>query len=132
YLKLGFDGIFLRHLSPYGFAIKTKSYGAYNVERWLKFYEEGLDYIIEINKQGVRFTEHVAALMLTKMLTSNDPGFVDLMNPSGAGIGAVVFNYDGDIYASDESRMLREMGDTTFKIGNLNTSSYEDVFTNEA
>ncbi len=132
YLKLGFDGIFLRHLSPYGFAIKTKSYGAYNVERWLKFYEEGLDYIIEINKQGVRFTEHFAALMLTKMLTSNDPGFVDLMNPSGAGIGAVVFNYDGDIYASDESRMLREMGDTTFKIGNLNTSSYEDVFTNEA
>jgi len=69
--------------------------------------------------------------MLTKMLTSNDPGYVDLMNPSGAGIAAVVFNYDGDIYASDESRMLREMDDTTFKIGNLFTSSYEDVFTNE-
>ncbi|PUE50125.1 His-Xaa-Ser system radical SAM maturase HxsB [Limnohabitans sp. 2KL-51] len=131
YLKHGFDGIFFRHLSPYGFAIKTKSYGAYNVDRWLKFYQEGLDYIIELNKQGVRFTEHFAALMLTKMLTSNDPGYVDLMNPSGAGIAAVVFNYDGDIYASDESRMLREMDDTTFKIGNLFTSSYEDVFTNE-
>lgn len=131
YIKYGFDGVFLRHLSPYGFAIKTKTYGAYNVDRWLKFYQEGLDYIIEINKRGTHFTEQFAALLLTKMLTSDDPGFVDLMNPSGAGIAAVVFNYDGDIYASDESRMLREMGDTTFKIGNLATSSYEDVFTNE-
>lgn len=132
YLKLGFDSIFLRHLSPYGFAIKTKSYSAYNVERWLDFYREGVDYIIELNKQGVSFTEEFSALLLTKMLTSNDPGFVDLMNPSGAGISAVVFNYDGDVYASDESRMLREMGDTTFKIGNLLTSSYEQIFTNES
>lgn len=132
YLKHDFDGIFLRHLSPYGFAIKTKSYDAYNVDRWLEFYREGLDYIVELNKQGVRFTEHFASLLLTKMFTSNDPGFVDLMNPSGAGISAVVFNYDGDVYASDESRMLREMGDTTFKIGNLHTNSYEEIFTSEA
>jgi len=132
YLKHGFDGIFLRHLSPYGFAIKTKSYAAYNVDRWLDFYQEGLEYIIELNKRGIRFTEQFAALLLTKMLTSNDPGFVDLMNPSGAGIAAVVFNYDGDVYASDESRMLREMGDTTFRIGNLATNSYEEIFTNEA
>lgn len=131
YLKHGFDGIFLRHLSPYGFAIKTKSYAAYNVDRWLDFYREGLDYIIDLNKQGVRFTEQFASLLLTKMLTSNDPGFVDLMNPTGAGIAAVVFNYDGDVYASDESRMLREMGDTTFKLGHLATSSYDDIFTNE-
>lgn len=132
YLKHGFDGIFLRHLSPYGFAIKTKSYAAYNVDRWLDFYQEGLEYIIELNKRGIRFTEQFAALLLTKMFTSNDPGFVDLMNPSGAGIAAVVFNYDGDVYASDESRMLREMGDTTFKIGNLAANSYEEIFTNEA
>jgi His-Xaa-Ser system radical SAM maturase HxsB len=132
YLKHDLDGIFLRHLSPYGFAIKTKSYDAYNVDRWLEFYREGLDYIVDLNKQGVRFTEHFASLLLTKMFTSNDPGFVDLMNPSGAGISAVVFNYDGDVYASDESRMLREMGDTTFKIGNLHTNSYEEIFTSDA
>ena len=66
------------------------------------------------------------------MFTSSDPGFVDLMNPSGAGIAAVVFNYDGDVYASDESRMLREMGDTTFKIGNLHNSTYEEIFTSGA
>lgn len=132
YLKHDLDGIFLRHLSPYGFAIKTKSYDAYDVDRWLEFYRDGLDYIVELNKKGVRFTEHFASLLLTKMFTSNDPGFVDLMNPSGAGISAVVFNYDGDVYASDESRMLREMGDATFKIGNLHANSYEELFTSEA
>lgn len=40
YLKHDLNGIFLRHLSPYGFAIKTKSYDAYNVERWLEFYRD--------------------------------------------------------------------------------------------
>ena len=32
--------IFLRPLSPYGFAIKTKTHAAYDVERWLSFYED--------------------------------------------------------------------------------------------
>ena len=104
----------------------------YPLSRWLEFYYEGLDYIVELNKKGIRFTEHFASLILTKMFTSGDPGFVDLMNPSGTGISAVVFNYDGDVYASDESRMLKEMGDTSFRLGNLHTNSYEEIFTSEA
>lgn len=127
YIRLGFNGIFLRALSPYGFAIKTRKYMSYNVERWLEFYKEGLDYILEINKSGTHFVEHYAALVLTKMLTVEDPGFVDLMSPSGAGIGAIVFNYDGLVYASDESRMLAEMGDHTFRLGNLISDRYEDI-----
>lgn len=127
YLRLGFDGIFLRALSPYGFAIKTKKYMSYDTERWLKFYKEGLDYIIELNKAGIKFVEQYASLILTKMLTSEDPGYVDLMNPSGAGIAAIVFNYDGAVYASDESRMLAEMGDKTFKLGDLAINTYEEI-----
>ena len=96
YISNGFDSIFLRHLSPYGFALKTKSYQSYNVDKWLEFYRDGMDYIIELNKQGVDFSEQYSVILLTKMLTSNDPRFIDLMNPSGAGIAAVVFNYDGD------------------------------------
>lgn len=127
YLKLGFDGIFLRSLSPYGFAIKTKKFMTYDAQRWLEFYKEGLNYIIELNKSGIRFNEQYASLILTKMLTPSDPGYVDLMNPSGAGIAAIVFNYDGAVYASDESRMLAEMGDTTFKLGDLSKNTYEEI-----
>ena len=131
YLEQKFDGIFLRPLSPYGFAIKTKSFASYGLTSWLQFYKEGLEYIIELNKTGVEFREYYACTILAKMLTSNDPGYVDLMSPSGIGIAAAVYNYDGAIYASDESRMLVEMGDDHFKIGDVNLNSYEEVFGNE-
>jgi uncharacterized protein len=127
YLKFGFDGIFLRALSPYGFAIKTKKFMSYDAERWLDFYKEGLNYIIELNKSGVKFVEQYTSMILTKMLTVHEPGFVDLMSPAGAGIAAIVFNYDGAIYASDESRMLAEMGDYSFRLGNVLENTYEEV-----
>lgn len=132
YLDLDFGGIFLRHLSPYGFAIKTKSYLAYSTDRWLEFYKEGIEYIISLNKKGIDFREYHACTVLTKMLTCNNPGFVDLMNPSGIGIAAAVYNYDGTVHPSDESRMLAEMGDSTFRLGHVLTDSYEEIFGSEA
>lgn len=131
YIEQEIDGIFLRPLSPYGFAIKTKSYRAYSKDDWLKFYFEGLDYIIQINKDGFHFVEQYAALLLTKMLTPYSTGYVDLMSPAGIGIAAIVYNYDGDVYASDEGRMLAEMKDKTFCIGNLHQHSYEDIYTSD-
>jgi len=132
YVRLDFQGIFLRALSPYGFAIKTKSFRSYTVDEWLEFYKEGLNYIIEINKKGIAFQEYYASTVLTKMLTSQDPGFVDLMNPSGIAIAGIVYNYNGAVYASDESRMLAEMGDNTFKLGNVLEHSYEELLTSDA
>lgn len=132
YVELGLRGIFLRPLSPYGFAIKTKSYSAYDAERWLDFYRVGLAYILELNRRGVEMTEYLSAVILKKMLTNTEPGYVDLTSPAGIGIGAIVYNYDGSIYASDEGRMLAEMGDETFRLGHLETDSYEEIMTSEA
>jgi uncharacterized protein len=132
YLEHGFNEIFLRPLSPYGFAVKTKSYSAYDAERWLHFYEEGLNYVLELNEQGVDFIERFAAIILKKMLTNEDPGYVDLTSPSGIGIGAIVYNYDGGVYASDEGRMLAEMGDETFRLGDIRTHSYEEIMLSDA
>ena len=50
------------------------------------------------------------------------------MSPSGIGIAAVIYNYDGEVYASDESRMLAEMGDKQFKIGDVRKNTYEEIF----
>jgi His-Xaa-Ser system radical SAM maturase HxsB len=127
YLKYSFTGIFLRPLSPYGFALKTKTYAAYDAEKWHDFYLEGLEYIIDLNRRGVKFREYYTSTILTKMFTSQEPGYVDLMNPSGVGIAAIVFNYNGYVYASDESRMLAEMGDDTFQLGHLLKDKYEDI-----
>jgi len=132
YIENDFDGIFLRHLSPYGFAIKTKSYASYSTEKWLDFYKKGLEYIIEINRNGLFFQEFYASTLLKKILTSEETGFVDLMNPAGIGIAAVVYNYDGSVHPSDESRMLAEMGDDKFKLGSVLTNTYEEIFGSEA
>jgi uncharacterized protein len=132
YVELGLTSIFLRTLSPYGFAVKTKSFDAYDVDHWLPFYEAGLDYVIELNRRGVPLVEQYAALVLKKMLTNDDPGYVDLTSPAGIGIGAIVYNYDGDVYASDEGRMLAEMGDKTFRLGNLHHDSYEELMLSDA
>jgi His-Xaa-Ser system radical SAM maturase HxsB len=127
YVAQGFRGIFLRPMSPYGFAIKTKWFRAYDSDEWIQFYFDGLDYILALNRSGYAFTEFYAATILAKMLTPFEPGYVDLRSPSGIGIAAIVYNYDGDVYASDESRMLAEMGDKTFRIGNVHSDSYEDI-----
>jgi His-Xaa-Ser system radical SAM maturase HxsB len=132
YVRQGFTGIFLRPLSPYGFAVKTKWYTAYDETEWLSFYFEGLDYIIELCKAGLHFSEFYASTILTKMLTPFESGFVDLRSPAGIGIAAIAYNYDGNVFASDESRMLAEMKDTTFLLGNVHTHAYEDIIQSEA
>ncbi|RUV37514.1 His-Xaa-Ser system radical SAM maturase HxsB [Mesorhizobium sp. M7A.F.Ca.MR.148.00.0.0] len=132
YVRLDFPGIFLRPLSPYGFAVKTKSYAAYDVDRWLDFYFDGLNYILELNRNGIPFKEFYAATILTKMLTPFEPGYVDLMSPAGIGISAVVYNYDASVYASDEARMLAEMGDKTFLLGNVHENTYGEIFGSDA
>ena len=85
-----------------------------------------------LNRSGYAFTEFYAATILAKMLTPFEPGFVDLRSPAGIGIAAIVYNYDGDVYASDESRMLAEMGDKTFRIGNVHRDRYEDIILSDA
>lgn len=132
YVRQEFTGIFLRTLSPYGFAVKTKWYDAYDSKEWLEFYFDGLDHIIELNRAGRPFVEYYAATILTKMLTPFEPGFVDLRSPAGVGIAAIVYNYNGKVYASDESRMLAEMGDHKFLLGDVHENTYNEIILSDA
>lgn len=127
YLQLGLDGIFLRPLSPFGFAIKTKQFAKYDAQKWLAFYERGLRRVLEINRQGTPFREFYAALLLTRMFSDRPIGYVDLRSPAGAGLGALVYNYDGSVFASDEGRMLAETGDDAFRLGHVEHDSYNSL-----
>ena len=106
YLALGLDGIFLRPLSPYGFAVKTRQIQKYDTKRWLDFYVRGLRYILDINRGGREFFEFYTLLLLRRMLTDDPICYVDLRSPAGIGLGALAYNYDGSVFASDEGRML--------------------------
>jgi His-Xaa-Ser system radical SAM maturase HxsB len=128
YVRYGFTSIFLRPLSPYGFATRSVRTTGYSMREFLDFYVRALDHIVELNARGTYLVETYAQLLLTRILTPFPTGYVDLQSPAGAGIGAVVYNYDGDVYASDESRMLAEMGDSRFRLGNVHRDSYEAIF----
>jgi len=128
YVHQGFSSIFLRSISPYGFASRTGEAARYEMSEFLSFYEQALEYIINMNRRGIDFTEVYAQILLRKVLTPFPTGYVDLQSPAGAGLGAVAYNYNGDVYASDESRMLAEMGDESFRLGNVHSDHYGKIF----
>jgi hypothetical protein len=64
---------------------------------------------------------------LKKILTPDDPNYVDIRNPIGSGTGQVAYNFDGGIFPSDEGRMLAGMGSDFFQIGVLGESTYDSV-----
>jgi len=132
YQNFGQDSISLRALSPYGFAVKTMSKIGYSAEEYIKFYLNALDYIIDMNLNGTYFREDYATLLLKRILTPYSTGYVDLQSPSGAGINALTYYYNGDVYPADEARMLAEMGDKNFLLGNVHKNTYSEVFNNPA
>ena len=127
YVDLGCKALFLRPLDPFGFVDKTSGKIEYPREEYMQFYRSAVDYMIELNKQGVQILERYAAIFLTKILTGEDPNFLDIRWPSGAGIGQLAYNYDGKIFTCDEGRMLHEMGDDTFELGHVETSTYREI-----
>jgi uncharacterized protein len=131
YLKMDMGSIFLRELNPYGFATKSANALGYSSEEFYAFFKVALDYILEINRAGRTFSEGFASFVLTKALTPLPIGFVDLQSPAGAGFGVCLYNYDGEMYVSDEARMIAETGDTTFRLGNVLENTYDELFFGE-
>lgn len=132
YRRQQLSSIFLRSLSPYGFAARSRSLQRAGLEDWLSFYRRGLAHILEINRRGEPFREEQASILLQKMFSPTGTGYVDLQSPAGLGIGALVYNYDGFVYASDEGRMLAEMGDQSLRLGHVGDTSFEALITSEA
>lgn len=131
YVKLGFRAIFLRALNPYGLATHNEDWKDYT-DRFIEFYKNAFEHILELNKNGTFFIEEFAAIILRKMLTPYCTGFVDLQSPAGVINSVLIYNYDGGVYCSDESRMLAEFNDYTFRLGSVNDKYADLVFGKKA
>ncbi len=127
YIRLGFDGVWLRFLNNIGFASVAWSKIGYAPEEYLEFYKKTLDYIVRKNAELSRpFSELLSVILLRKILSKRDPMFADIQSPCGAAIGQLLYKYNGDIHTCDEGKLFEE-----FKLGNVFTSQYEDIFKNE-
>lgn len=119
YRDLGFGSIFLRPISPYGFARKTRRAIGYNMAAFVLFYAQALEYLLALNRDGQPIVETYASILLRHILTPFGSGYVDLRSPAGAGLGVLVYNYDGQVYPADEARMAAETGDQRFALGSV-------------
>lgn len=122
YVKLGFHDIFIRPLSSYGFAKRNQLLLGYRPEQFYDFYRRALDRVLHWNRQRVELREVYASIILNKILSPFDGGYVDLQSPTGAGQSVLVYNYDGYVYPSDEARMLAETGDVSLRLGPIGTA----------
>lgn len=122
YVRLGFSEIFLRPLSSYGFAKRNTTRLGYTLEEFQTFYRRALDRVFHWDRQGVVIREVYFSVILNKILSTFDAGYVDLQSPTGGGSSVLVYNYDGFVYPSDEARMLAESGDQTLRMGAISES----------
>lgn len=126
YVSQGYDSIFLRPLTRIGNAATNWNDVGYSADEYLSFYKEALFEIIELNKQGIHFSETFACLLLTKLFGMQSSNYMELRSPCGAGIGQVAITANGDVFTCDEGRMLSELGDYTFKTGNVMENGYDE------
>jgi His-Xaa-Ser system radical SAM maturase HxsB len=127
YVNLKLENIFLRPLSPIGYAKRVWDRIGYTADDFLDFYSNAIDYIISLNMKGIFIKEKMAEMLLKKIIKNEDPGYVDLRCPCGAGTGQLAYNYNGDVYTCDEGRMIGLEGNDIFEIGNIKNMSYERI-----
>lgn len=129
YVDMGFDSIFIRPLTPLGKAAKYWNNIGYTSEEFIEFYSRSLDEILSINKKG-RFIKEDYASILLRRIRGDFMNYMELRSPCGAGVGQLAYYADGNIFTCDEGRMLHEMGQSAFMLGNVYESTYNDLISN--
>jgi His-Xaa-Ser system radical SAM maturase HxsB len=127
YVARGVQTIHLRPLDRSRVDATTWSTVGYSLDEYLAFYRRALDYIVELNRRGTELQERMASIFLTKILTSEDAGVVDIQSPNGAGSGQIAYDVDGRIFPSDEARLIDVMGDSFFELGNVGSTTIGEL-----
>ena len=126
YREFGMNGIFLRPLTPLGFASANWKEIGYTPQEYLEFYKRAFQHILDINREGTVFPEFTARYFLEKILNGYSINYMELRSPCGAATGQLTYYYNGKVYTCDEGRMISEMGDNAFELGTVD-NTYEEL-----
>ncbi len=126
YRLMNFNSIFVRPLTPLGKASLSWKDIGYTPEEFLQFYREILREVIKQNLSGYQMQEAHATILLKRMHGYN-LNYMELRSPCGGGIGQLAYFADGRIFTCDEGRMLAEMGDDAFLLGDVFHSDYQSL-----
>lgn len=123
FVSLGVSLLNLRFLSPFGKA-HTNQDIIYSPLNFIEFYATAFNRIIEHSKNGKMIADAFTRMFVQKAIAHIPVNHMESRSPCGAGIGQLAFNWNGDIYTCDEARMLANMGDNAFRIGNVFHTDY--------
>ena len=132
YYDLGVNSLFLRPLTPLGRAKERWEQIGYTAAEFSDFYREAILYLIKRNLAGDTLQEGHVTILSSKILHGYPANYMELRSPCGAVIGQMAFHVNGDVFTCDEGRMLYEMGNDYFKLGNVFSGSYDEFISSPA
>ena len=156
YVSLHLNSIFIRPLTPLGMAYEQWNQIRYDndilgdncigIERGIPK-TDVLGVMTDFTHKGkqcktddIRYRLYVwmwcrpykLRIFLKKILLQCAENYMELRSPCGAGLGQMAYYPNGDIYTCDEARMLAEMGNHAFKMGNVATATYQNLISSNA
>lgn len=121
FAQLGLTSIYLRPINYQGFA-RRREPDKCRDQRWFDYHAGFIDHLVQLNWEGETvYEEYYFSHCLRRALGSGHHNHVDLRNPNLLGSDYVVIDYDGQIYPTDEARMLSRIGQIDLSIGTLKT-----------
>ncbi len=122
YVKWGFPKFPIRPTSQVRTAGVNWNKLGYTVDEFLTFWENAVNYLLELDAKGVKLTDVNTLVYAFYILGHSNVGMTDMEVPCGAIFGQIVYNYNGDIYPCDEARSY-----PIFKLGSVYKDSYKDI-----
>lgn len=119
----GLSAIFLRPINYQGFARKRHPEARQQSAAWQAYYEAFIAALIARNwtDRSRVLEETYFSLCLRRVLQPGHDRHVDLRNPNPIGRDYIVVNYNGQVYPTDEARMLSRAGVIDLAIGTIET-----------
>ena len=125
--ELGITNLFLRPINYQGFARKMFR-DAREGTGWDRYYLDFIDQLIADNLNRDRVIgEYYFGYVLRRVLDPRRSEHVDLRNPSWLGRDYLVINETGDIFPTDEARMLYRTRQVDLRIGHVDTGLDSNV-----
>ncbi|MDX2485283.1 MAG: His-Xaa-Ser system radical SAM maturase HxsB [Pseudodonghicola sp.] len=119
YEAFGLSSLYLRPINYQGFARKSHP-AARTSSAWNDYYRSFVDVLIARNaRTGRVIEEFYLAHCLRRILAPGADSHTDLRNPNIPTGANAVINFDGQIYPSDEARMLARIRQVDLAIGNV-------------
>ena len=125
YLDLGLSGVYLKYVNVQGPHERAYSLKL-TPDQYFDFWKKGLEYILEINRNGTFFLEGDTTMMLQNVLLDTQD-YMCLQRPCGAGTSMLTVDQKGDIFLCDLGRSIDLM-----QFGNIMTHTYDEVVTSES